>query len=791
MTLLADIRVVEISGRGEAAWTAKHFADWGAEVIVLEPAGGTSLRLEPPHYVADNHQTHSATWTWVSRGKSSIEIGGRFGQREAIRLCLSADLVLAESEMVPGVLGLSVEELRQTLAGKTTCIAFSPFGLTGPYAGYRAGELGSSAMGGWMAQLGDPRRQPIRPSGGPLPRVTGAFGFVAGLVALRHARRGGGVQFVDLSLQEVAASITTPGWLTKSMWDAQSERIGNLWPLGVMECADGFVGIPPLTATHWELLCQLTGIADVLDHPEGRSPAYRLKHSKELHERVKPWLAARTRMQVFEEAQQWRLPAAPVHTIADRLDCDQLAARGFWLEREIAGRAIHVPRVPYRIAGAEPTERGPLQPVGDVDGHRKPSVGAEGEARLPYAGLRVLDLTQFWSGPYATMFLGALGADVIKVESPRRPDPYRYTLTQPYRERWYEWGPAWNDTNCDKRSLILDLSSADGHAIFLRLVAQADVVISNFSNRVMPNLGLTSDELQRVNPQLIVVTMPGYGPGGPWQDYVGYAIAFEQLIYASMTGYADGPPLYGGGFCDPLVGMHTVAAIDLALLQRERTGLGTTVEVPQCEVLDSLTAPETIAYQLGAPLPSRRANKHDLMAPHDAYRCAGKDRWLTIAVSSDDEFVALTETLGVPALAHDTRFATARARRENEDALNDAISAAVLEQDAAKLESALQAAGVAACRVLKTYELTDDPQLLHRAFFQPIERAVTGLQEFKTWPFRFSSIDASHKRPPPLMGEHTHEVLRGLLRMSNTEIERLEEIHVSSREPLAGGGAGS
>ena len=664
-------------------------------------------------------------------------------------------------------------------------MVISPFGIDGPYAGYQATELGVSALGGWMSQLGAPRREPLRPGCGPAPRVAGIYAFVAALIGLRHMRRGGAPQFVDLSLQAVMASITSPGWLTKSMWGVPSERIGDMWPLGVMECADGYVGVPPLTATHWELLCQLTGIGDVLELPEGRDPLWRIKHSRELAERVKPWLMRRTRREVQEEAQAWRLPAAPVQTIAERLACPQLAARGFWQPMEIEGAAVRVPRVAYSIAGLPPAERGPLVESSDVQLAPRVPPAATGAPGLPFDALRVLDLTAFWSGPYATMLLGALGADVIKIESARRPDPYRYTLTRPDRERWYEWGPVWNDTNCDKRSLTLDLSSPRCRELLERLVAQSDIIISNFSNRVMPNLGLTNERLRALNPRLIVVTMPGYGPGGPWEDYVGYAIAFEQLVLASMTGYADGPPLYAGGFCDPLVGMHTIAAIELALRQREETGRGTEVEVPQCEVLDSLLAPETIAVQLGAPLPGRRGNKHDWMAPHDAYRVAGDDAWLTIAVSSDREFATLAAALGRPELARDERFATAGARKEHEAALDEIIAALVKERDGADLERALQAQGVKACRVLKAYHLQDDPALATRAFFRTLMREATGAHPFKTWPFRFSSFDAAHRRPPPLLGEHNDEILGELLGLTREEIAALEAEGLIGKEPLA------
>jgi crotonobetainyl-CoA:carnitine CoA-transferase CaiB-like acyl-CoA transferase len=390
---------------------------------------------------------------------------------------------------------------------------------------------------------------------------------------------------------------------------------------------------------------------------------------------------------------------------------------------------------------------------------------------LPFEGLRVLDLTWFWSGPFAMMMLASLGADVIKVESSQRPDPYRYIWAPVGRENWWEWGPLWVDTNCGKRSVAIDLANAEGKAIFERMVAESDVVISNFANRVMPNLGLTPKRLLEINPRLIAVTMPGYGPGGPWENYVGYGVAFEQLVCASMTGYEDDSPAMMGGFCDPVVGMHTVAAITLALKQRDETGKGTAVEVPQCETLDSVFAPEHIAVQHGAPPALRQANKHAWMAPHNAYRTAGTDSWLTIAVASDEEFAGLAKGIG---LAEDARFATVASRKENEAALDTAVSEAVKDTDGSALERRLQAVGVKACRVVKAYDLPNDAGLQHIGFFREMTRAITGTHPQKQWPFRFSGIDASHKRPAPVQGEHNAEILKTLGGVSDADFERLE-----------------
>jgi crotonobetainyl-CoA:carnitine CoA-transferase CaiB-like acyl-CoA transferase len=300
----------------------------------------------------------------------------------------------------------------------------------------------------------------------------------------------------------------------------------------------------------------------------------------------------------------------------------------------------------------------------------------------------------------------------------------------------------------------------------------------------MANLGLTSQRLLELNPRLAAVTMPGYGPGGPWGDYVGYAIPFEQMVVGSMNGYPNGSPTYAAGFCDPVAGMHAVAAIELALRQREDTGEGAIVEVPQCEILDSLFAPEQIAVQLGAPLPKRRGNKHEWMAPHDAYRVAGKDAWLTIAVATDDEFRALCDVLNLRELSADLRFATVDARKEHETDLDALIAEALRDREGEESERALQAVGVAACRIIKPYDLPDDANMRHIAFFEALRREATGVHNYKSWPFRFSGIDTTHKQPPPHLGEHNAEILQGVLGVARSELVRLKEQQVIGTEPL-------
>ena len=492
--MFEGMRVVEISARGAAALAGAYFADWGAEVLTLEPASGTPLRFEPPYYEVGGEQK-SGLWSWLSLGKSILKIqaGGQTTTDQARALCEGADVLLLESDLCESVLGLQPAEVRGVFEGKTTCVLFAPFATDGPYAKYLASDLGLCALGGWMTTiwLGAPGRVPLHPGIDMTARYAGVFGFVAALIALRHLEQGGQPQFVDLSLQAVATHGLVAPWLVKSMLGVEQERNGARWPSVAMKCADGYVGCSPLTATHWEMVCHMMGMSDVLEEPGGRLPSYRAEHGVELHERVKPWLAHRTRLEIFEEAQTWRIPSAPVESVAERLVCPQLEARGFWRSTNINGRAVKVPRMPILIDGGKPHERHGVSESEEDSGNAASSAAAKASKPAPgtppgrpLEGIRVLDLTWFWAGPFATMLLGALGADVLKIESVQRPDPYRMGMAPAGSERLWERSAYWNDTNCNKRGVTLDLTQPAGNEVFRRLAAKADVVISNFSNRV-------------------------------------------------------------------------------------------------------------------------------------------------------------------------------------------------------------------------------------------------------------------------------------------------------------------
>ncbi len=777
--LLRGINVVEVSASGAAAWATKDLADWGANVAVLEPPEGTPLRHEPPWYERDG-QRQSGTWQWLSRGKTVVAVGPDrpTTPADALALCREADLVVAEHEPLAALLGLDPADLRPALEGHTIVVRIAPFAPDGPYAHYRATDLGICSLGGWTGMLGAPDRQPLRPMPDLGARASGLHALAASLMALRHRERGAAPSFVEVSAQAVATSLLTSPWVAYSMFGVSSFRRAASWPNSPVACKDGKAGTLPLTHQHWASLCELTGIADVLDEPGGRELAYRQEHGAELWERVRDWYATRTREQIYWAGQAMRVPSGPVDTVSQRLSDEQLAVRGFFEQAVVDGVMLKVPRVPYLIEGAPTLPRGTAQQEDRASFARGAAEAADGAAAppaLPLEGVRVIDLTWFWSGPHCTMNLATFGADVIKVESVSRPDSYRFTGSAAGDSRPWERNYLWNDTNLSKRGITLDLNTQTGRGLFERLLLEGDVVVSNFSNRVLPNLGYTAERMHEINPRLIYVTMPGYGPDGPWRDFVGFGSTFEQAVVCSMNGYADDDqPRFIGGACDPIVGMNAFVAVAMALRHREQAGRGATVEVTQCEVLDAMLGPEHIAVQHGAPDPGLRGNKHDRMAPHEVYRTAGEDDWISIAVDSDAEFAALAGVLGQPGWAEDQRFASAAARKANEAELDALVADAVCDRDAVELQEALQAAGVAGCRVTPPIRLTEDAGLRHFGFFQELTREVTGTHLHKTSAFRFSEFPIAHHGPAPLLGEHNREVLSELLGLGDDELDALE-----------------
>lgn len=405
---------------------------------------------------------------------------------------------------------------------------------------------------------------------------------------------------------------------------------------------------------------------------------------------------------------------------------------------------------------------------------------------MPLEGIRVIDLTMVWAGPFGTRMLGDYGAEVIKIESPRQWDLLR-SLGQIPREthHWYNMSAYFNHNNRDKYAAALDLSDARGREVLLKLCAVSDVIVENFRSDVMDNLGLSYDEVKAANPNIIYVSMPGHGKTGPEKDYVAYGSNVEQVAgLVSLSGYEGDEPMKSGfSYGDPMAGTALVGAVATALRQRSRTGAGMYLELAQRENLTMFVGEFIVDYSMNGIARPPIGNRHSFLAPHNRYPSAGDDRWITVACESDEQFAKLAVAIGRPELTSDERFATNAARKANEDELDAIIGEWTVIRGHYEAMYQLQRFGVPAGAVLTTPELLAEPHLRARGAWAPHTHPDAGTWEMETPPWRLSRTPGHIRLPAPGFGQHNSYVLRDLLRLPEEEIAELYRDGVTADDP--------
>ena len=401
--------------------------------------------------------------------------------------------------------------------------------------------------------------------------------------------------------------------------------------------------------------------------------------------------------------------------------------------------------------------------------------------RLLLEGVRVLDLTMAYAGPIGTRVWADMGAEVIKVESVQRIDmPTRvisYPENEPGEEPWNRGG-YFHRLNVNKYGITLDLTNPKGVEVFKRLVKISDVVSENYSPRTMKNFGLDYPVLKEIKPDIIMVSMSGFGQTGPERDYLAYVPVMEAAGLSSITGFPDGIPMpTGTGYGDWLLGMAGAAAVLAALLYRRRTGKGQHIDVSGREAVITHIGEAVLDYTMNGKVWGRMGNRHPSMAPHGCYRSKDKEEHITIAVSSDEEWQALCNAMGNPPWTKEERFSTALSRWQNQDELDGLIEEWTTKHHHYEAMHILQQAGVPAGAVLNPKGVLLDPQLLERRFFQVIDHApeVGKRPQPMQMPAKFSESDGGRLRSAPRVGEHNEYILGELLGLSREELASLEE----------------
>jgi benzylsuccinate CoA-transferase BbsF subunit len=396
-------------------------------------------------------------------------------------------------------------------------------------------------------------------------------------------------------------------------------------------------------------------------------------------------------------------------------------------------------------------------------------------SKAPLEGIRVADFCWAWAGPYGALQLAHLGAEVIRIESTARMCPTRHIPP------WADNTPGVNRTgyfnqyNQGKRSLTLNLKTPEGVALARKLVAKSDIVIENFAAGVMDKMGLGYAVLRASKPDLIMVSLSGYGATGPEKDYVSYGppqVALSGM--SSLTGYRDGPPRQAGfSYGDPNGGVHGTFAVMCALLYRARTGEGQYIDLSQREACAMLLPEALMDYVMNGTQPPRLGNRDPYMAPHGVFRCRGEDRWVSIVARTDEEWQRICTGMGQPGLAADPRFSTLAARKENEDSLEQRITTWTREHSAEEVTRVLQQAGVPAYPSLDGRDMLANPHVAARGFFVELEHPEVGRRRHLGIPWKMSHTPCEVRRPAPCLGQDTDYVLEEILGLSREEIASL------------------
>ena len=415
---------------------------------------------------------------------------------------------------------------------------------------------------------------------------------------------------------------------------------------------------------------------------------------------------------------------------------------------------------------------------------------------LPLKGIRVIDLSMWFAGPMCTRLLADMGAEVIKIESLKHIDPWRGPVNReraetqfpnrPKTDSPYDCSPGFNLENRNKYGITLDLQAPETRDILKKLVKISDVLVENYSPRVMPKLGLDYPVLNEVNPKLIYMSLPALGGTGPDRDFLAFGQTIDCMSgMAYLTGYLSEEPMLESGlsYGDPLSGMNAAFAVVLALLYRQRTGKGMHIDLSQVEGLIAFNADSMLDYTMNGRIRERMGNRDRVMAPHGTYRCKGEDQWVSIAVTSDATWQNFCRAIGEPEWATDERFATYPGRYNNQDELDTLIATWTVRHDHYTAMRILQEAGVPAGAVLDAKELIEEPHLNARGIWETVPHPVAGAHP-EIGPFALFSRTPIHIRmPAPCLGEHNEFVFGKLLGMSKEEIRTLEEKGITGRKP--------
>jgi crotonobetainyl-CoA:carnitine CoA-transferase CaiB-like acyl-CoA transferase len=799
VSALSTLRILELSNGVAGEYCGKLLADFGATIIKVEPPGvGSATRRSGPFAMEGDPREGSGLFAYLNTNKRSVclDITTTRGQEALHTLIDGVDVVLDDHPKgYLESLGIDPARVGERYPRLIVC-AITPFGYDAPATMQKAYPLNVFHSSGWgyhSPSEPDLSRPPLKGAGRFHVEYESGLSAALALTAAVYGRGSSGRgQFVDVSQRESMASLSdyVLGQMVAGTMEVSARRqaLDLRGPATFFQCLDGYVYLWMSEPGHWNGLRSLMGEPTwMLDFPERWLELHLTEERiQKCRARIGQWMKDQHKLEVATRGQKLGVPLVPVNTMKDLFESEQIQFRGFFapVEHPTLGRLAY-PTVPYRLSATPARIDRPAPLLGEhTDSILRAAVAIESRALLPKSanpgspaqqrtgplhGVRVLELTKIWAGPYTGKLLAFLGAEVIRVESYDSLD-----ATRRYGVNDINDAPGFQAINPGKYSVQLNVRSDEGRRLIKDLVKGSDIFIENLRPGAAARLGLGYDVLRALKPELVAVSMSMYGHEGPLSYQTGYAPCFSALAgVCHLVGYEGGPPqLLNVRYGDSTYGTTAAFAAVVALLHRQRTGQGQFVDVSAVESLAAMLGDSFMEYSLTGRVPSRDGNRHPEMAPHGCYPCRA-DEWISIAVRSDAEWRALCGAIGMPALSVSPQYCDTALRQTNSLELDQILAAWTRTQDARELEAALRSRGVAAFKSLNSIDLISDEHLWERGFYYHVTDGKRRSLPIVGAPWRMSATPPSINCAAPLLGEHNDYVLGELLGLSVAQRQRL------------------
>ncbi len=785
---LEGIRVLDLADRS-GALAGRILADLGAEVIMVEPSGGNSIRRLAPFLDDEPGPERSFAHLYYNANKRSVELDldGEEGRQRFLKLVAAADLVIDTER--PGRLddlGLGFDRLQQARPGLVQ-VSITPHGLDGEWRDRKANDLTSGASGGLIWVSGEPRSTPVQGGSDPSYAMAGLAAASGAMIALTSRWRDAhapGVH-VDVSLQE-ATVMTVMQTANPTIWSWRNHVPRRPGLSNALKCADGgYVGllVRPDRFDSFLAWCDRVGVDHGMTMDDWEwSLLSAPRKDNPVAAATLALAAALSRDDFATGALEADLVCLPMLGFDDLAVHEQYLVNEQFLtvDHDRLDRELGFVRSPVdAMADGITIERAPTlgehqDLLAELDGSSDPLVAASSspvrtaDPSKALDGIRVVDFGWVLAAPIGTRLLASFGAEIIRVESGKKPDSMR-AQAGPDGKPDQDLGGLFNSVNAGKKSLAIDLTTDAGLAVIKEVIATADVVVNNFRPGAMDRMGLGYDVLTALKSDIVLLNLPGAHRKGPWavRSSMGN-ILMAASGFNMLTGFEGERPRGIGVPYPDFTSPHLLASTVLAALrQRDRTGEGQELHLAQLSGIVSLLGAEWMHYSATGVQPPRRANRDPNYCPHGVFPAAGsehsEDEWVAIAVEGDDEWRAFCELIDRRELAEDPRFATHADRKANEDAIDAEVSAWTADQDKWVCAQRCQAAGIAAAPVehlADTFER--DPQLRHH--YQTVNQPVAPTVDIPIDREAAQWRGAGHRLiRSPMMGEHNEYVIREVL----------------------------